>query len=379
MSQSYEELNKFIDADVKLFIRNYDDYVLEKEDIQRRINELRGMKRNQLEENELKNLYEKLSTLSQEIDETYKPERDLAVRILQERSQLKSKPSAIASSALASAVLASIASKGKSSAVEPQQEISALFEHPKYTHVKPEVEPQKEKSTKDVASSSKQASEKAKNELKLYNSYIYKMFLNHSSDDDMYKVMKSYSTEGIKYIIKKNKVTMIDYEENLDKKVMMDMRKGAKRNVEYGDIVYILNKNKDKYSFVKRTQPIVEKILKEKQQIEMGTDPIKEMGTAPIKDYEKGTIDIEKLKDLIKTHPSFKDIIGKTALSEMVRTGKADKQSLDDMKDFFKQENVQSRIVIPKNQTTPDYVPRKPLNLEDYGELIPPRFSIIRA
>ena len=63
----------------------------------------------------------------------------------------------------------------------------------------------------------------------------------------------------------------------------------------------------------------------------------------------------------------------------MVRTGTADKKSLDDMKDFFKQENVQSRIVIPKNQTTPDYVPRKPLKLEDYGELIPPRFSIIRA
>ena len=87
---------------------------MEKEDIQRRINELRGMKRNQLEEKELKNLYEKLSTLSQEIDETYKPERDLAVRILQERSEIKSKPPAIASSALASAVLASIASKGKS-------------------------------------------------------------------------------------------------------------------------------------------------------------------------------------------------------------------------------------------------------------------------
>ena len=62
----------------------------------------------------------------------------------------------------------------------------------------------------------------------------------------------------------------------------------------------------------------------------------------------------------------------------MVRTGTADKKSLDDMKEFFKQENVQSRIVIPK-KTTPDYIPRKPLNLEDYGELIPPRFSIIRA
>ena len=33
----------------------------------------------------------------------------------------------------------------------------------------------------------------------------------------------------------------------------------------------------------------------------------------------------------------------------MVRTGKADKKSLDDMKDFFKQENVQSRIVTPNN------------------------------
>ena len=59
----------------------------------------------------------------------------------------------------------------------------------------------------------------------------------------------------------------------------------------------------------------------------------------------------------------------------MVRTGKADKTSLDNMKYFSKQENVQSRIIIPKNQTTPDYVPRKPLSLE----LIPPRFSLIRA
>ena len=50
----------------------------------------------------------------------------------------------------------------------------------------------------------------------------------------------------------------------------------------------------------------------------------------------------------------------------MVRTGTADKKSLDDMKDFFKQENVQGRITIPKHQTTPDYVPRKPLNFEDY-------------
>ena len=82
MSQSYDELNKFSDADVGLFIRNYDDALFEKEDIQRRINELRGIKRNQLEEKELKNLDGKFSIISQEIDETYKPERDLAIRIL---------------------------------------------------------------------------------------------------------------------------------------------------------------------------------------------------------------------------------------------------------------------------------------------------------
>ena len=46
----------------------------------------------------------------------------------------------------------------------------------------------------------------------------------------------------------------------------------------------------------------------------------------------------------------------------MVRTGTADKKSLDDMKEFFKQENVQSRIIIPKTQTTPDYVPKNLLN-----------------
>ena len=54
MSQSYEELNKFSNADVGLFIRNYDDAVFEKEDMQRRLNELRGIKRNKLEEKELK-------------------------------------------------------------------------------------------------------------------------------------------------------------------------------------------------------------------------------------------------------------------------------------------------------------------------------------
>ena len=42
------------------------------------------------------------------------------------------------------------------------------------------------------------------------------------------------------------------------------------------------------------------------------------MSIDPIKYLEKGTIDIEKLKNLIKTHPNFKSIIGTTALTEMM-------------------------------------------------------------
>ena len=46
MSQSYDELNKFSDADVGLFIRNYDEAVSEREGVIRRINVLKGIKRN---------------------------------------------------------------------------------------------------------------------------------------------------------------------------------------------------------------------------------------------------------------------------------------------------------------------------------------------
>ena len=84
---------------------------------------------------------------------------------------------------------------------------------------------------------------------------------------------------------------MREYEEYLNEKAGMDMR-FARKPKNYHILVGLVQKYKNKYEFLKRTQPIVEKILKERQQKEMGTDPIK--------DYGKGTIDIEKLKDLIK-------------------------------------------------------------------------------
>ena len=105
------------------------------------------------------------------------------------------------------------------------------------------------------------------------------------------------------------------------------------------------------------------------------------MGTDPIKEIEKGNMDIEKLKSLIKLHPNLKDIIGTTALSEMVRTGAVSKTALDDMKEFFKHENAPVRFSLPiheKLSPTPNVINKKPTKLEDYGNLIPPRVSIIR-
>ena len=61
--------------------------------------------------------------------------------------------------------LASIASKGKSPA-EPKQVTSTPFEHPKYTQVQPEVEPQQGKSTEDVPTSSKDTA--GQDELNIY-------------------------------------------------------------------------------------------------------------------------------------------------------------------------------------------------------------------
>ena len=170
------------------------------------------------------------------------------------------------------------------------------------------------------------AEETGQDELNQYSVDIYKMYENNQTDDEMYKAMQAYTTIGIEKIHSTNKRYMREYEQYLDEKARMDMRVGRKPT-NYHRVVGKVQKYRKEYSFIKRTQPIIEKILKERQQIEMGTDPIK--------DLEKGTIDIEKLKDLIKTHPSFKDIIGKTELSEMVRTGTADKTSLDNMKEFL--------------------------------------------
>ena len=239
---------------------------------------------------------------------------------------------------------------------------------------KPLVEVQ-EKRTEDVATSSKDVLQEmippaGTDESNRYLTDIYNMYLNHQSEDTMYKTMQSYSTAGLEKIRSDNKKYMREYEQHLDEKARMDMRVGRKTK-NYSRLVGIVQKYKNEYSFKKRTPPLIEKILKERQQIDIGVDPIK--------DFEKGTIDIEKLKKLIQTHPNFKDIIGKTALSEMVRTGVADKQSLDAMKDFFKPENLQSRITIQANQRMPEYTPKKPVTLEDYGELIPPRMSIIRS
>ena len=127
------------------------------------------------------------------------------------------------------------------------------------------------------------AEETGQDELNQYLVDIYKMYESHQTDDAMYRVMQAYTTIGIEKIHSTNKRYMREYEQHLNEKARMDMRVGRKPK-NYHKVVGLVQKYKKEYTFIRRTQPIVEKILKERQQIEMGTDPIK--------DLEKGTINI---------------------------------------------------------------------------------------
>ena len=56
---------------------------------------------------------------------------------------------------------------------------------------------------------------------------------------------------------------MKEYEQQLDEKARMDMRKGRKPK-NYHSVVGKVQKYKFEYAFIKRTHPIVEKIIKGK-------------------------------------------------------------------------------------------------------------------
>ena len=118
----------------------------------------------------------------------------------------------------------------------------------------------------DVASSLKEVSKKQQpatinDELNQYLGDIYKMYESHQSDEAMYRVMQSYSTAGLEKIHSTNKRYMKEYEHHLDEKARMDMRVGRKQK-NYNRIVGLVQKYKLEYAFMKRTQPIVEKIVK---------------------------------------------------------------------------------------------------------------------
>ena len=113
--------------------------------------------------------------------------------------------------------------------------------------------------------------------------------------------MQSYRPTGLEKIHSTHKTYMKEYEHHLDGKTRMDMSVGRKLK-NYNKIVGLEQNYNFEYAFVKGTQPIVQKNIKGKATNRNGHRSYKRL--------EKGTMDIEKL-NLIKTHPNFKDIIGK--------------------------------------------------------------------
>ena len=102
------------------------------------------------------------------------------------------------------------------------------------------------------------AEETKQNELNQYLVDIYKMYENHQTEDEMYKAMQAYTTRGLEKIHTTNKRCMREYEQHLNEKARMDMRVGRKPK-NYHSVVGKVQKYKNEYAFVKRTQPIVEK------------------------------------------------------------------------------------------------------------------------
>ena len=99
--------------------------------------------------------------------------------------------------------------------------------------------------------------------------------------------------------------------------------------------------------------------------------------------YNVKTIDnIDNLINLIKLYPSLKDIIGQTVLSNMIKTGTISKDKLNIIQQFMKKENMPITFNVPIRQiispVSQDVQVKKPVKLEDYADLIPPRISIIR-
>ena len=147
-----------------------------------------------------------------------------------------------------------------------------------------------------------------KDEMKLFLTTIYNLYVDNATDDELYRGLDQFSTSGLQNIIKTNTKAITDYERYLHDKLSMDTRVGKKPK-QYQLLLNIIKKYKDQYNFVKRTQPIIEKVLKLRQKTDIGT-------TADL-----SKINSDKLKELIKKCPELKEGISNVLLSELIKKG----------------------------------------------------------
>lgn len=105
----------------------------------------------------------------------------------------------------------------------------------------------------------------------------------------------------------------------------MDNRTGIKPP-KYKTTVNYLEKFKEEYKFYKRTQPIIEKVLKLREKTDTGT-------TADL-----SKINSDKLKELIKKCPELKEGISNVLLSELIKKGTVVKKDIDEIKSFIQEE-----------------------------------------
>ena len=162
-------------------------------------------------------------------------------------------------------------------------------------------------------------------EMKLFLTDIDNLYVDNATDEEMLKALDDYSTKGLQKIFDTNKTAITDYEKYMHEKMAMDTRV-ARKPKEYPVLINIIKKYKDSYSFVKRTQPLIEKVLIMRQRVDIGTNS----------DLPK--VDIEKLKELMLKYPELKEGISNVLLSELIKKGTVDKKDIDEIKRFIPDE-----------------------------------------
>ena len=115
----------------------------------------------------------------------------------------------------------------------------------------------KKQKKENIASSSTQIEPISEKEM-------YAMFMSNFTDDQIYTEFSKYDTDALRETYKRSADQIKVFDKLVEEKAYFDLRKGRKPK-KYASIIASILKYKETYNFLKRTQSVIQKIIKERQ------------------------------------------------------------------------------------------------------------------